>query len=254
MYRKLVIILSVAFLASCSDSNILSIPITSITVPQSDVTIIEGETLSIEVNVSPENYNERLFYSYSTIYLNVSMINHLITITGKKAGVSYITIKNEANNVSSSVKVTVIPKQYSINEPIRQDNSLSAIVEKVFHRRSTSGEILSDSSMFPGQLLLIAKIIFENNSSTSEYISSSYFGLLNGYHQIDTINFTYNNDTDGSPISTNVSQSMLPGSRYTMYVGFEPTAEELLLEDKFILKFDKYSLSFNVSFNTDEIE
>jgi len=241
-------------LLSCSDDNLLIIPIDSASVTQNDVTLTEGETVTLEVAITPTNTTEILYYSYSTIYLNVSMTNRILKITGKKTGVSNVSIKNEAGNILTSIKVTVIPKQYALNEPIIKDNGLCAVVESVFHRRSNTGVIYSNSSGFPGQLLLIAKVSFENNSASSEYVSSSYFGLTNGYQQINTINYSYNYDVDGNSISTNVAQTIQPGARYTMYIGFEPTLETLLVEDEYKLIFEKYSLAFNVVFVDEDIE
>lgn len=254
MKAIIILVLLGITLSSCNNMDTVDIPLISIDIIESEVTVVENETITINVGITPTNSTETLYYSYSTTYLDVSMANNVLTIIGKKVGSSNVTIKNETESISTSITVLIIPKQYAINEPIVKINGLSANVESIFHRRSSTGEIYSNSSSFPDQILLIAKIVFENNSTSSEYVSSSYFGLTNGYHQINTITYTYNYDQNGNFISTNVSQTIQPGARYTMYIGFEPTDISLLLEDDYNLNFAKSSLSFIVKFIDEEIE
>lgn len=254
MKIKIIFVILGLTLFSCTNTSTVDIPLVSIDIFDNDVTLIEGETITIDVGITPINATELLYYSYSTIYLDVSMTDKVLTITGVKSGSSNVTIKNENASILSSIKVTVIPRQYAINEQILNLNGLSAVVENVFHRRSSTSEIYSNSSFFPGQILLIAKIIFDNNSASSKYVSSSYFGLTNGYHQINTINYLNNYDQNGNSISTNVSQTIQSGARYTMYIGFEPTDTSLLLEDEYILNFDNISLAFKVKFIGEEVE
>jgi multiple sugar transport system substrate-binding protein len=84
-----------------------SVPVKSITLDKSDITLKPGETSTLKITFAPQNTTQRLL-TFSTTNKNVATIDSTGKITAVSKGTTTITVLTSNQNISAKCNVTVI--------------------------------------------------------------------------------------------------------------------------------------------------
>jgi hypothetical protein len=95
-------------------------PVTSVTLTPSSITLIEGSTSQLQVEIAPANAtNKRVDWASSAV--SVATISTVGTVTGVAPGTATISVTSEDGNYTDSAEVTVEPAPEYVSGIINTD-------------------------------------------------------------------------------------------------------------------------------------
>ena len=222
-----------------------SIPITTISITDDSISLIEGDCLALNYSVLPINNTEEYYLSTSNKY--IATIDGYGMITGISTGNAIIKIYNSQNTIYDLCTVIVNPKTYYVKEKIIKNN-FESYISDVFYLRNEDGSL--DKNYMKTNIIVI-KILFTNNRLESVPIDPSFFTLINNYDQHNHC-YSYGYDPDGKFVSLNDRFDMVSGTSRTMYFAFCDYSE--IVNSNYRINCENnHNYDFNVSFSLSEI-
>jgi Listeria/Bacterioides repeat len=171
------------FKATCT-VTVKDIPVTSVNLNKTTITIVEGRTETLKATVNPTDATNK-GVSWSSSDTNIATVNANGVVTAKAAGTATITVTTKDGNKTATVRVTVTERVYSYTyrtTPIQdeagfvnyyrlcvsQDNSdISSSVTAIY--------VPAKITVREGNCFRIATIQYNNlaNSITADYLGKS---------------------------------------------------------------------------------
>lgn len=223
-----------------------------------NITIINSSNETVyskSESINSSNFAQWSFTNGTTKYLCTIDIPHSQITKGlSSTGTILFTIilYDQRQFEQSSLSITSLPQRNAtIGELIPFSGNISVKVDKIFYNRNFNG----DKYQYLGNNIPVAKITLTNNNSTSLFVSSLDFHILDQTNQIDyeiysPLDDKY--DETGTFFIDNESKTMLSGTVHTIYITFDATNQ--LSNGTLILISSDDDFPIRVEFNKNEIK